>query len=215
MSDIILLFFHKNAEKKQRKGRILFLVRFFDFFSLLCYNNSVMNVQDKNIVLIGMPCSGKSTVGPLIAKTIGYGFIDSDIAIQTSENALLAKIIAKEGQDGFLQIENRVNVSLSEENRCVISTGGSVVYCDEAMERLKESGVVVYLKVSFSEIARRLGNILLSRGVIIRKGESLFDLYAERTPLYEKYADFTVDCEGQTVEETVHTVCRLVKERIG
>lgn len=170
-----------------------------------------METAKENLILIGMPACGKSTAGVLVAKTLGFGFIDSDLVIQTREKRLLSEIIEQDGTEEFIKIENRVNASIWAE-RCVISTGGSVVYGAEAMEHLKSIGTVVYLKASYEEIARRLGNIILGRGVVIRKGESLRDLYEERVPLYEKYADYTVDCETHGVEDTVHAICTLAKK---
>ena len=158
-----------------------------------------------NIILIGMPASGKSTAGVLLAKTLGYGFIDSDLLIQNREKALLCDIIAKKGAEEFLRIEEDVNAQLWAE-RCVIATGGSAVYGERAMRHLKELGKVVYLRISEAEVERRLGNIVL-RGVVMRKkGETVAELYAERVPLYEKYSDLTVDCDGLTLEQTVETI---------
>lgn len=163
----------------------------------------------KNVVLIGMPASGKSTAGVLLAKAIGYGFIDTDLLIQNRERALLCDIIRDKGAEAFLKIEEEVNASLWAE-RCVISTGGSVVYGESAMRHLKEIGRVVYLKLSENTLEKRLKNIF-RRGVVMRKaGETVADLYAERVPLYEKYADVTIDCEGQTVEQTVRAIAEAV-----
>ncbi len=163
----------------------------------------------KNVVLIGMPASGKSTAGVLLAKAIGYGFIDTDLLIQNRERALLCDIIRDKGAEAFLKIEEEVNASLWAE-RCVISTGGSVVYGESAMRHLKEIGRVVYLKLSEKTLEKRLKNIF-RRGVVMRKaGETVADLYAERVPLYEKYADVTIDCEGQTVEQTVRAIAEAV-----
>lgn len=157
-----------------------------------------------------MPASGKSTAGVLLAKAVGYGFIDTDLLIQNEEKALLCDIIAKKGAEEFLKIEERVNSSLWAE-RCVVSTGGSVVYGERAMRRLKELGTIVYLKLSESALEKRLKNIF-RRGVVMRRaGETVADLYAERVPLYEKYADVTVDCENQGVEQTV----RAIAEALG
>ena len=167
-----------------------------------------MEEVTKNLILIGMPGCGKSTAGVLVAKTLGYGFIDSDLIIQTQEKRLLSDIIKSEGVNGFIDIENKVNASVWAD-RCVISTGGSVVYCAEAMEHLKSIGTIVYLKLSYEEIQRRLGNIILDRGVVIKQGETLKELYKERVPLYEKYADYVIDCENHTVEQTVHAVCEV------
>ena len=144
-----------------------------------------------NIVLIGMPGSGKSTVGVILAKVLGYSFIDSDLLIQKAEKKLLKEIIAREGQEGFLKIENRVNASIETE-KSVIATGGSVVYCQEAMEHLKEIGTVIYLQLDYPILRRRLGN-LIGRGVVLKEGQTLKDLYEERVPLYEKYADYIID----------------------
>ncbi len=185
---------------------------FFDFFAGRWYNKNMERATD-NLILIGMPACGKSTAGVLAAKTLGYGFIDSDLVIQTQEKKLLSEIIEERGMEGFIDVENRVNAAIWAE-RCVIATGGSVIYGAEAMEHLKSIGSVIYLKVSFEEIERRLGNIILGRGVVIRRGESLRDLYDERVPLYEKYADYTIDCDAHGVEETVHAICALA-EKIG
>lgn len=128
-------------------------------------------MKKDNLVLIGMPGVGKSTVGVILAKVLGYEFLDSDLLIQKEENALLREIIEKKGLDGFLEIENRVNASI-ETTKAVIATGGSVVYCQEAMEHLKEIGTVIYLKLDYSILQRRLGN-LKGRGVVLREGQTL------------------------------------------
>lgn len=154
-----------------------------------------------NITLIGMPASGKSTVGVLLAKRLGYSFIDVDIVIQEKEKRLLKEIIKDEGLDGFLIVENRVNAEISAENS-VIAPGGSVIYGKEAMEHLKELGTVVYLKISFEELTKRLGDVV-DRGVVLRKGMSLRDLYDERVRYFEKYADITIDEEGKSLGDVV------------
>ena len=164
----------------------------------------------ENITLIGMPGVGKSTVGVILAKVLGYEFVDSDLLIQKSENLLLREIIARDGQDGFLKIENRVNASIETE-KSVIATGGSVVYCAEAMEHLKEFGKVVYLKLEYEVLKIRLGN-LRGRGVVLRDGQTLKDLYDERTPLYEKYADIVVDEKNLDVEETLQKILENIAE---
>ena len=166
----------------------------------------------KNIILIGMPASGKSTAGVLLAKAVGYGFIDSDLLIQNEQKALLCDIIAEKGAEEFLRIEERVNASLWAE-RCVIATGGSVIYGARAMAHLKELGTVVYLKLGEKELEQRLKNIF-RRGVVMRReGETVADLYAERVPLYEKYADVTVVCDGQDVEQTVRAIAEALEDR--
>lgn len=163
----------------------------------------------KNIILIGMPASGKSTAGVLLAKAIGYGFIDTDLLIQNRERALLCDIIREKGSEEFLRIEEEVNAELWAEH-CVISTGGSVIYGEKAMAHLKELGVVVYLRLGEPALEKRLKNIF-RRGVVMRTpGETVAQLYAERVPLYEKYADITVDCENHTVEETVQAIAEAV-----
>ena len=158
-----------------------------------------------NLVLIGMPSSGKSTAGVLLAKRIGFGFIDTDLIIQGEQGALLSQIIEREGTEGFLAIEERVNAGIAA-MRCVIATGGSVCYLPRAMEHLKKLGTVVYLELSEEEVARRVPDFV-RRGVVMRGNiRTLKELYAERVPLYEKYADVTVRCDGQTIDETVAAI---------
>lgn len=159
-----------------------------------------------NIVLIGMPGVGKSTIGVILAKILGYHFLDSDLVIQERENRRLHQIIAQEGTEGFLRIENEVNASLDVE-RTIIATGGSAIYGKEAMEHLKEIGQLVYLKADYTTISKRLGN-LEKRGVALKQGQTLKDLYDERTALYEKYADVIVDEKGLGTEETIGAVLR-------
>ena len=159
----------------------------------------------ENLVLIGMPSSGKSTAGVLLAKRIGFGFIDTDLIIQGEQGALLSQIIEREGAEGFLAIEERVNAGIAA-MRCVIATGGSVCYLPRAMEHLKKLGTVVYLELSEEEVARRVPDFV-RRGVVMRGNiRTLKELYAERVPLYEKYADVTVRCDGQTIDETVAAI---------
>ena len=153
----------------------------------------------KNIILIGMPGVGKSTVGVVLAKVMGYQFIDADLVIQEKEGKLLREIIAEVGPEGFLKVENRIN------------SGGSVVYGAEAMEHLGRIGTVVYLKLPYRELERRLSDIK-GRGVVLRDGQTLHDLYEERVPLYEKYADVIVDEHYLNVEKTVEKLMEL-KER--
>ena len=164
--------------------------------------------QMKNIIFIGMPAVGKSTVGVVIAKRMGYEFIDTDLLIQTQEKRLLCEIIAEQGIDGFLKIENQVNRDLDAE-RAVISPGGSVVYCEEAMRHYKEIGTVIYLQTSYQTIAERIDDPR-KRGVTLREGQSLKDLYEERTSLFEKYADITVSEEGLDLEGTIGKVQEIL-----
>ena len=163
-----------------------------------------MKTKHDNIVMIGMPGAGKSTVGVILAKVLGYRFVDADLLIQQREKMLLAEIIRRKGVDGFIEIENEVNASISEHG-CVIATGGSVVYGEEAMEHLGSIGTVLYLKLSYSTISGRLHNIK-NRGVVLKEGQTLKDLYDERTVLYEKYADIILEVDGQNIEETVEAV---------
>ena len=161
-----------------------------------------------NIVLIGMPGVGKSSAGVVLAKILGYEFVDSDLVIQKQENRLLKDIIATEGNEGFLEIENRINASLDVTNS-VIATGGSVIYGEDAMNHLANIGTIVYLRATYQTIASRLSN-LTGRGVAIKDGQSLYDLYKERTVLYEKYAEVTIDLDGLTIEETVNKISKLL-----
>lgn len=167
-----------------------------------------------NLVLIGMPACGKSTAGVLLAKTLGFGFIDSDLLIQKRENCLLSELIERKGIEGFIAAERDANCSIQAE-KSIISTGGSVIYCDETMQYLKSLGAVIYIRLSYETVYKRLGDIPVSRGVVVRRGENLKDLYEERVPLYEKYADYIVDGEGQTVEQTVQTLYRLYQSIRG
>lgn len=164
----------------------------------------------KNVVLIGMPGVGKSTLGVLLAKALGYRFLDTDLVLQAQEGRLLREIIAAEGIDGFLALEGRVCGSL-QADRSVIATGGSVVYSPEAMAHLRSMGTVVYLKLGYNALARRLGS-LKKRGVILRPGQTLKTLYQERTPLYAQYAHLTVDCGGQDVEQSVALILQRLRE---
>lgn len=154
-----------------------------------------------NIVLIGMPGVGKSTVGVILAKMIGYQFTDADLLIQKQEGKLLHEIIAEKGTDGFIEIEERVNASI-EASHTIIATGGSVVYGKKAMEHLSHIGTVVYLKVPYDTLEKRLEDIK-GRGVVLKEGQTLRTLYDERAPLYEKYADIEISEDGLNVEQTV------------
>lgn len=154
-----------------------------------------------NIILIGMPAVGKSTIGVILAKVLGYTFIDSDLVIQNKENRLLKDIIAEEGVEGFLEIENRINASLQTE-KAVISTGGSAIYGEEAMRHFQDMGTIIYLSINFDVLSERLVDIH-NRGVVIRGGQTVRDLYEERVPLYKKYADITVDVSHAGISETI------------
>lgn len=157
-----------------------------------------------NIILIGMPAVGKSTVGVVVAKRLGYKFIDTDILIQEETGKLLREIIAERGIEGFLKVEDDVNSRVDVE-KTVISPGGSVVYCENAMKHYKEIGTILYLKASYETISKRLKNAK-KRGVVLRDGQTLEDLYNERVKLFEKYADITVAEDGFSLEETIDNV---------
>ena len=157
-----------------------------------------------------MPGVGKSTVGVILAKVLGFQFIDADLLIQQQEGKLLREIIEEVGTDGFIQVENRVNASIQCQ-KTIVATGGSVVYGTEAMEHLKEIGVVVYLEVPFQILEKRLSDIK-GRGVVLKDGQTLYDLYMERTPLYEKYADIRVSEEGLSVEQTVEVLVNKLEQ---
>ncbi|EOS76462.1 MAG: shikimate kinase [Lachnospiraceae bacterium] len=162
-----------------------------------------------NIILIGMPGSGKSTVGVVLAKKLGFQFIDSDLVIQEQSGKLLYQLIEELGEAGFLVLENKINAQI-QADKSVIATGGSAVYGEEAMRHFKKTGTVVYLKLPYEELEVRLGD-LHKRGVVIKKGSSLRELYEERTPLYEKYADITVDCSGIDLRNVMELIAAQVE----
>ncbi len=161
---------------------------------------SMQNLKD-NIVLIGMPGAGKSTLGVILAKALAYRFIDTDLLIQEKSGCRLQEIIEKQGNDCFLKLENKT-VSEISTGRTVIATGGSVVYGIDAMKHLHDIGTVIYLKVSYEEIARRIADFR-ARGIAMGKHHSLRELYDERIPLYEENADLTVCAENAGAEENV------------
>ena len=162
----------------------------------------------KNVILIGMPGAGKSTVGVVLAKRLGYTFLDSDLVIQQKYGKLLHELIREHGVEGFWKIESDVNAGLTCD-KTVIATGGSAIYGTEAMEHLRSIGTVVYLRLTLSQIEERLGD-LTERGVTLREGQDLKALYEERTPLYEKYAHVIIDCDGQKVRELVTRIEREI-----
>ena len=166
-----------------------------------------------NLILIGMPGVGKSTAGVILAKVLNFTFLDSDLLIQHTTGKRLKDLIAEKGTDGFIALENEINAGITAENT-VIATGGSVVYGREAMGHLRQIGTIVYLKIDYVHLDHRLGD-LEGRGVVHRAGQSLEELYRERTALYERYADLTVDVNGKNVAETVDAVCHLLEENKG
>jgi shikimate kinase len=163
-----------------------------------------------NLVLIGMPGAGKSTIGVILAKISGKSFIDTDLLIQQSEKRLLQQIINEDGVASFLVVEARTILNLKVD-QAVIATGGSAVYSRAAMDWLRQNGIIIYLQLPFGEIERRIGN-MASRGIAIGKDQPLLELYRERTPLYEKYADILVDSADCSVETAVErTVAAIAK----
>ena len=164
-----------------------------------------------NYVLIGMPGSGKSTMGVLLAKYIGFGFVDCDLMIQSREKKLLSEIIESEGVERFIEIENEV-ISCLWVDRCIIATGGSAVYGEEAMAHLRESGTVIYLKISYDEMVKRVFSDYRTRGVALRAGQTLEEMYADRCVLYEKYADIIIDESNLTLEETLQKTLSRIRQ---
>ena len=155
-----------------------------------------------------MPGAGKSTVGVVLAKRLGYAFVDADLIIQQKEGRLLHQLIEERGLEGFLDIENRINTSLSPQST-VIATGGSVVYGKEAMEHLVQTTTVIYLQLSLEALAQRLGD-LRKKGVVLRKGQSLEELYEERVPLYRQYAHITIDCEKKDISGIIEEIAAIL-----
>ena len=167
--------------------------------------------EKSNIVLIGMPGAGKSTLGVVLAKILNYGFLDADLVIQQKHGQTLQEIINERGPLGFLEVENQ-DLKEIETTNTVISTGGSAVYSAEAMEHLSQIGHVVYLKISYEELTKRLGD-LLERGVVMKggMGMSLAELYEERLPLYQQFAEITVDVEGMSITGAARKVAAAVR----
>lgn len=175
--------------------------------SFLLYFLYVMN-EKSNIVLIGMPGAGKSTVGVLLAKAMGRYFLDTDIYIQAIENKELQEIIDAKGLEEFCRIEESHIICIDIKN-AVIATGGSAVYSDEAMQWLAQDGIIVHLDLPFEEIERRVTN-LYTRGVVMEKSQTLRGLYEKRQPLYKSYAEITIGCSGKRHEEIVDEIISVL-----
>ena len=164
--------------------------------------------KHRNIILIGMPAVGKTTVARRIAAAADLTFLDTDRIIQAETGKKLPELIRESGTDGFLATEDRICAALDVTN-CIIATGGSVVYGENAMRHLSEIGTVVYLKLAYPLLQKRL-HTPRERGVVLRRGQSLYDLYRERVPLYEKYADITVTLCGKSIAESVQQVVKAI-----
>lgn len=163
----------------------------------------------KNIILIGMPGAGKSTLGVLLAKALGMGFLDTDIVIQQREGRVLQDILDREGTEAFLECEESAICSV-EPHGYVVATGGSAVYSEKAMAHLARAGVIVYLRTPYEEIRRRLRDIR-GRGVVLKNGATLRQTYDERVPLYEKYADISVDCAEESMEQSLNELIEKIR----
>ena len=164
----------------------------------------------KNVVLIGMPGSGKSTVGVVLAKKLGYRFLDSDLVIQETCGKLLYQLIDEKGEAGFLMLENEINASIIADHS-VIATGGSAVYGKDAMSHFCKMGQIVYLKLPYEELKERLGD-LHERGVVLKEGYTLLDLYEERVPLYERYAGVVIECSGKSIRQVVEEIAAQITD---
>ena len=162
---------------------------------------------NKNIVLIGMPGAGKSTVGVLLAKAMKMPFIDTDLLIQQQENCFLQELIDAHGINEFIKIEENVVLGLHVENH-IIATGGSVIYSEAAVAHLKASGVLIFLNTKMHQLERRLKNAH-TRGIAMKDGQTLSALYNERIPLYKKYADLKIDCSNKHIEKVVSEIKKL------
>lgn len=167
-------------------------------------------MKKTNIVLIGMPSSGKSTTGRALSRALGKGFTDTDVLILNRAGKPLKNIVNEDGLSRFLEIQEKVILDMSVEDQ-VIATGGGAVYSAAAMEHLGRYAVVIYLKLTFDEIERRVAP---ERRFARANGQDLYDLYNERVPLYEKYADITVDCSQKSIDEIVNTIIKSVENSI-
>jgi shikimate kinase len=169
-----------------------------------------MDTKGRNIVLIGMPGVGKSTVGVLLAKALGMHFLDTDVFIQAAIGRSLQEIIDTDGLATFCKIEEDYATCIDLTN-AVIATGGSVVYSEKAMRRLGVHGVIVHLDLPVERIEERLRN-LPTRGVVMEKDQTIRSLYTQREPLYRKYAQITIDCTGKTHEQIVAEIAQAVTQ---
>jgi shikimate kinase len=169
-----------------------------------------MDSQDANIVLIGMPGVGKSTIGVLLAKALGYHFLDTDVFMQAMQGHSLQEMIDRDGLAAFCEAEEDYILYLDATNT-VIATGGSVVYSEHAMQHLAEHGVVIHLDLPVERIEQRLCN-LLTRGVVMEQGQTIRSLYAEREPLYRKHAQITIDCTDKNHDQIVTEILETLRQ---
>jgi shikimate kinase len=169
-----------------------------------------MDVRNKNIVLIGMPGVGKSTVGVLLAKALGRYFLDTDVLIQAMQGRTLQEIIDHDGLAAFCKIEEEYVLCIDLTN-AVIATGGSVVYSEPAMRHLAAHGTIIHLDLPVDKIEQRIAN-LPTRGVVMEKGQTIRSLYNQRQPLYRRYAHHTIDCTGKNHEQIVADIIRVLGE---
>ena len=163
-----------------------------------------------NVVLIGMPGCGKSTCGVLVAKQLCKSFLDTDLLMQENEGMKLSQILEQKGEEGFKKAERDSVLTLYTRN-CIIATGGSMVYHDDAMQKLKQDGVVVFLDISFKNMMRRIRSFK-ARGVLLKDGVTPKQMYDERVALYKKYADIVIDVNRNTIDTTVSQIISHIKE---
>ena len=168
-------------------------------------------MQHDNITLIGMPGAGKSTLGVVLAKKLGFRFCDTDLIIQEGTDKLLSELIAERGIEGFIELENELVAGLQCEHH-IIATGGSVVYGEDAMNNLRSLGRIVFIDIGLDELRTRLRKDLMERGVVIRQGSTLEDLYTERHPLYERYADIVVNTDGLSTLESIEALVAALED---
>ena len=168
----------------------------------------------ENIILTGMPGCGKSTVGVILAKTLGMDFIDTDLIIQVQQKDKLQPLLDRFGPDRFRQFEEQALLSVTARENTVIATGGSAVFCEKGMAHLKKNGICVYLEVPCDELVKRLKNIK-TRGIAAAKGMSIEDIFAERSPYYEKHADIRIECSADSIEENASAIIDAVASGKG
>ncbi|MBQ8577276.1 MAG: shikimate kinase [Clostridia bacterium] len=166
--------------------------------------------KQRNIVLIGMPGVGKTTIAKRLMRAADMEFLDTDRVIEAQCGKKISELVAENGAEGFISLENRICAGIDTDN-CVIATGGSVVYGEDAMRHLSEIGTVVYLKLAFPLLKKRLDTSLAERGVVLRHGQTFYDLYRERVPLYEKYADIVIDERTCYPTQTAERVYRALR----